>query len=188
MRTTLKTRLGLIGAGTGVAALAVTGLALPAQADDTSVDQEWSTTETTTDVTGSLDAFQAWVTDTLDAQASGNDVSGGDVTLIDGPLVGGDVLSGNDTPVGSGNDVPVGSGNDVSAPVGSGNDTGVEAPVGSGNDVSAPVDAGNGNANGTEAGTGTAADSGVSVGDIGADVDGLVDDVTSDLGLGDVLG
>jgi hypothetical protein len=185
MRKNLKTRLGLIGAGTGVAALAVTGLALPANADDTSVEQDWSTTDTMTDVTSSLDAFQAWVSDTISAGDTSvspvtgvsPDTSVGDVTLVEGPLVG-DIASGNQA--------PVASGNDVTAPVASGNDTSVtapvEAPVGSGNDVSAPVEApvgsGNESSNSTD----------LSVGDIGADVDQLVENVTSDLGLGDILG
>jgi hypothetical protein len=204
MRTNTKTRLGLIAAGTGVAALTITGLALPANAEDTtSVDQAWTTetTESMTEITSSLDAFQTWVSESLNANGSGNDV-----TLVEGPLVGGDVLSGpigsgNQAPVGSGNDTPIGSGNDVSAPVGSGNDTSVEAPVdapvGSGNDVSAGNgNSADGNASGNETGNGndvgsgneSSTDAGIGLGDIGADVDNLVDDVTGDLGLGDILG
>jgi hypothetical protein len=186
MRTNLKTRLGLIGAGTGVAALAVTGLALPANADDTSVNQDSSTTETTTDLVSSLDAFQAWLSDTLAANDNtvapvtgvSPDTSVGDVSLVEGPLVG-DVLSNNQAPVGSGNDTPIGSGNDVSAPVGSGNDVSAPVDAGNGNDVSAPVDA--------PVGSGNSSDAGISVGDIGADVDNLVGDLTNDLGLGSIL-
>lgn len=169
-----KNRLGLLTtAGAGVAALAITGFALPATADDGSGSVEDSTT--TTDVTGSLDAIQDVVRDLI--LASGNDTSTGDIgldgPLVEGPLVSdvgnGALLSGNDTPIASGNEV---SGNEVSAPVGSGNevtapvDAPVDAPVGSGNDTSvdAPVDSDN--------------DTGLSLdgigGDIGADVDSLV--------------
>jgi hypothetical protein len=210
MRTT-KNRLTLLAAGTGAAALAVAGLALPASADDTTSSVEESTTTTTTDLTSDYDAFQTWVSEALNANGSANEVSPntgvGDVTLVEGPLVGdvltGPIGSGNQAPIGSGNETPIGSGNEVSAPVGSGNDTAVDAPVGSGNDVSAGNgNSADGNASGNEAGNGNSAgngnevgsgnesstDTGISVGDIGADVDNLVDDVTSDLGLGDILG
>lgn len=198
MRTTKKTRLSLIAAGTGAAALAVAGFALPANADDHSASNEESTTTTTTDLTSSFDAFQTWVNDALTVSDNQTvtgvspDTSVGDVTLVEGPLVSdslnGDLLSGNQTPVASGNQAPIASGNDVAAPVLSGNDTNVEAPVdapvGSGNDVSAPIDAPVGSGNETHNDT----DTGVSVGDIGADVDDLVDSITSDLDLGDILG
>jgi hypothetical protein len=187
MRTTIKNRLGLIAAGSGVAVLAVGGLALPAGADEQNLSAD--TTATVTDVTGSLDAFQAWVTESLNANGSGNSV-----TFVEGPLIGGDALSGpigsgNQTPIGSGNDTPVGSGNDVSAPIGSGNDASVDAPVGSDNDVTAPVDvdAGNGNDVGSGNETNTDTGAGVSVGDIGAGVGAVVDDTTSVLGLGGIL-
>lgn len=190
MRTTKKTRLSLIAAGTGAAALAVAGFALPANADDHSTSTEESTTTTTTDLTSSFDAFQTWVNDALSVSDNQTvtgvspDTSVGDVTLVEGPLVSdslnGDLLSGNQT--------PIASGNDVAAPVVSGNDTNVEAPVdapvGSGNDVSAPIEAPVGSGNETHNDT----DAGVSVGDIGADVDDLVDSITTDLDLGDILG
>ncbi|MGV2983282.1 hypothetical protein ACNPNP_06180 [Microbacterium sp. AGC85] len=172
-------RLGLLAtAGTGVAALAIAGFALPATASD-GADSGDDTQATSTDVTGSLDSIQDVVRDLI--LASGNDTSTGDVSLdgpvVEGPLVSdignGAILSGNDTPVASGNEV---SGNEVSAPVGSGNDVSapieapvqvpveapVEAPVASGNDTSvdAPVDADT--------------DTGLSLDDIGADVDSLV--------------
>jgi hypothetical protein len=170
-----KNRLGLLAtAGTGVAALAIAGFALPASADEGSVSDE-STQTSTTDVAGSLDAIQNVVRDLV--LASGNDASTGDIALdgplVEGPLVSdignGALLSGNDTPIASGNDV---SGNDVSAPVGSGNDVSapieapveapIDAPVVSGNDtdVDAPID--------------SDTDTGLSVGDIGAEVDSLV--------------
>ncbi|MEW1976240.1 hypothetical protein AB0301_14360 [Microbacterium profundi] len=169
-------RLGLLAtAGAGVAALALTGFALPATADDgsSSVDDSM----TSTDVTGSTDAIQDIVRDLI--LASGNDTSTGDIGL-DGPLVEGPVvsdigngaiLSGNDTPIASGNEVsaPVGSGNEVTAPVEAPIEapieTPVDAPLVSGNDTSvdAPVDSDND--------TGLSLDG---IGDIGADVDSLV--------------
>lgn len=173
-----KNRLGLLtAAGAGVAALALTGFALPATADDGSSSVDDSTTST--DVTGSTDAIQDIVRDLI--LASGNDTSTGDIgldgPLVDGPVVSdignGAILSGNDTPIASGNEVsgnevsaPVGSGNEVSAPVEAPIEAPVDAPVGSGNDttVDAPVESDN--------------DTGLSLddigGDIGADVDSLV--------------
>lgn len=171
-----KNRLGLLTtAGAGVAALALTGFALPATADDGSSSVDDSTTST--DVTGSTDAIQDIVRDLI--LASGNDTSTGDIGL-DGPLVEGPVvsdigngaiLSGNDTPIASGNEVsaPVGSGNEVTAPVEAPIEapieTPVDAPLVSGNDTSvdAPVDSDND--------TGLSLDG---IGDIGADVDSLV--------------
>ncbi|MES2866638.1 MAG: hypothetical protein V4703_07745, partial [Actinomycetota bacterium] len=137
-------RLGLLAtAGAGVAALALTGFALPATADDgsSSVDDSM----TSTDVTGSTDAIQDIVRDLI--LASGNDTSTGDIGL-DGPLVEGPVvsdigngaiLSGNDTPIASGNEVsaPVGSGNEVTAPV----EAPIEAPIET--PVDAPLVSGN---------------------------------------------
>jgi hypothetical protein len=186
-----KNRLGLLTtAGAGVAALAITGFALPASADDGSSSVDDSTTST--DVTGSFDAIQDVVRDLI--LASGNDTSTGDIGL-DGPLVEGPVvsdigngalLSGNDTPIASGNEV---SGNEVSAPVGSGNEVSapieapveveapveapieapVDAPVGSGNDTSvdAPVDSDN--------------DTDLSLDDIGSDIGADVDSLVSGL-------
>jgi hypothetical protein len=187
MRTTKKTLGMTAAAGTGALALAFAGFALPANAADQSVSADETMTTTSAAVTSSLEAFQAWVSDALQASdvlntnGSGNDVSPttgiGDVSVIDGPIVGGDVLSGNQTPVGSGNDVqaPVGSGNDVSAPVdapvGSGNDTGVST-----GDVSSSVD-------------GLVGDVTGSVGDISGSIGDIVDGATGDLdlGLGDIL-
>ncbi|MCE7481342.1 MULTISPECIES: hypothetical protein [Microbacterium] len=177
-----KNRLGLLTtAGAGVAALALTGFALPATADDGSSSVDDSTTST--DVTGSTDAIQDIVRDLI--LASGNDTSTGDIgldgPLVDGPVVSdignGAILSGNDTPVASGNEV---SGNEVSAPVGSGNEVSapVEAPIEA--PVEAPVDApvGSGNDTTVDAPVETDNDTGLSLddigGDIGADVDSLV--------------
>ena len=201
MRTTKSTRLGVLAtAGVGVAGLALAGFALPASADDTSTTVEQS--ETTTDLTGSLEEFQAWVTDTISLE--GTDVSPvtgvspetgiGDVSLIEGPLVGdigvGDIGSGNQTPIGSGNEVAaqIGSGNDVSAPIeapiGSGNDTSVEAPV----DVPVEAPVGNGTDVSTGGiGTDIASDVNDVVDGVTGDVGDLVDDVTSDLDLGGLL-
>lgn len=178
------TRLGILAtAGTGVAALAVAGLGLPAMADDSTWSTDESTSTSTTDLAGSFDALQDLIDEAI--VASGNttaiapDVSVGDIgggTVVDGPIVGGDLGSGNN--VGSGNDTPVGSGNEVTAPVeapvGSGNDTAVEAPVGSGNgigDIGTTVD-------------GAVGDIGGTVGDV---VDGAVGDLTDDIDLGGLL-
>ena len=199
----ITTRTGLVGAaGLGAAALVIGGIAAPAMAD--SVD--YSTSSNDFSNASSIDPALQNTLDFLNGTSSiGNGVllsptTGTDVggvvngPLVEGPLVSdslnGDVLSGNDTPVGSGNDVPVGSGNDVNAPVGSGND--VAAPV----DVTAPVDAPVGSGNDTsvdtgDAGIGSDVTGGDVTGDIGADVSDLVDgittDVTSGLGLGDIL-
>lgn len=176
-----KNRLGLLTtAGAGVAALALTGFALPATADDGSSSVDDSTTST--DVTGSTDAIQDIVRDLI--LASGNDTSTGDIgldgPLVDGPVVSdignGAILSGNDTPIASGNEVsgnevsaPVGSGNEVSAPVEAPIEAPVDAPVGSGNDtiVDAPVESDN--------------DTGLSLGDIGGDIGADVDSLVSGL-------
>ena len=161
------TRAGLLGtAGLGAVALAVTGFALPASADDhtSSADE----TRTSVDGLNSLDAFQAWVHDAI--AANENETNAGNIG-IDGGLVNGPLVSdiGNGAIL-SGNDTPVLSGNDVSAPVGSGNDVGIEAPIGSGNDV------GNGNV------VGSGNDTGVTVGDVGAEVGNVTSDITSDIG------
>jgi hypothetical protein len=197
------TRIGILAtAGAGVTALAIAGFALPANADETTAT--WDDSTTTTTVSSPVDAFTARLHELRggDGNTFGNiGLDGGLISapLIQGPLVGGvasgPILSGNDTPVASGNDAPiasgnetlngndvsapVGSGNEVTAPVASGNDVSapVEAPVGSGNDVSAPVDAG------VEAPVGSGNDTGVDVGNIGADVRDLVDDVTGLVGL-----
>lgn len=167
-----QNRLGLLTtAGAGIAALAIAGFALPASANDgpDSVDE---TQTSTTDLTGSFDAIQDIARDLI--LASGNDTSTGDVSLdgplVQGPLVSdignGALLSGNDTPIASGNEV---SGNDVSAPVVSGNDVSapieapIDAPVVSGNDTSVDAPVGNG--------------TGISVGDIGAEVDDLLNGI-----------
>lgn len=175
MRNTTKTRFGLITtAGAGVAALAIAGLALPARADERGSSTDW--TQISSSLTAPVDALQTWISDAVSADGTtvapvtgvSPDTSVGDVSLIEGPLTG-DILSGNQAPIASGNDVtaPVGSGNDVAAPVDV--TAPIEAPVGSGNDTSvdAPVDAGT--------------DTGLSVGDIGADVSDIVDNVTGDL-------
>lgn len=176
------TRTGLLGtAGIGAVALAVTGIALPANADD----QTWSSDETHVSTTAfeSVDAFQAWVHDVI--EANGNETTAGNVGvdggLINGPLVS-DVANG---PILSGNDAPVASGNDVQAPVASGNDTTVDAPVGNGNHVGSGNQAGNGNEVSTSPNVGSGNHTGASLSDIGADVD----DVTSDIGaeVGDVV-
>jgi hypothetical protein len=182
MRTYTKTRLGMIAAaGAGSAALAVAGFALPASAADHDSSVDW--TDISSSITAPLEAAQTWITDTIDlTNAPQTDVSPdtsvGDVSVIEGPLVNGpllgDVLSGNQTPVGSGNDVqaPIGSGNDVQVPI----EAPVEAPVGSGNDtaIDAPVGSGNESDNDTSIG---------GIGNIGAEVNDIVDDVTSGLGV-----
>ncbi|MFJ6653781.1 hypothetical protein ACIQLJ_13410 [Microbacterium sp. NPDC091313] len=193
MRTSKNTRLGII-AGTGAAALAVAGFALPAHAADQDSSVQESTTTTTAAITSSFEALQAWVTDTarvtdaLNTNGSGNTVAPntgiGDVSVVEGPLVGGDVLSGNQAPVGSGNDVaaPVGSGNDVTAPV--------EAPIGSGNDTGVSTGDVSGSVDGLVGDvSGSIGDVTGSVGDISGEVGGIVDNATGDLdlGLGDIL-
>lgn len=165
------TRAGLLTtAGLGVAALTITGFALPASADDSTPTHDDSITSVST--LESLDLFQTWVDDILSVY--GNDTSAGNVG-IDGPLVQGPLVSdiGNGA-IGSGNDVPVLSGNDVSAPVGSGND------IGNGNSVGNGTSVGSGNDTGVSVG-----DVGASVGDvttdIGSEVDSLVGDIESDV-------
>lgn len=184
------TRLGVLAtAGAGVAALAVTGLGLPAMADDSTWSTDESTSTTTSDLTGSFDALQELIDEAIIASGTVTevtpDVSVGDIgggSVVEGPVVSdslnGDIGSGNDTPIGSGNDIPVGSGNEVTAPieapVGSGNDTSVDAPVGSDNgvgDIGASVDDAVGDIGGT-------------VGDV---VDGSIGDLTGDLDLGGLL-
>lgn len=193
MRTSKNTRLGII-AGTGAAALAVVGFALPANAaDQTSTDAD-TTATTTAAITSSFEALQAWVTDTaqvtdaLNTNGSGNTVAPqtgiGDVSVVEGPLIGGDVLSGNQAPVASGNDVtaPIGSGNDVTAPV--------EAPVGSGNDAGVSTGDVSSSVDGLVSDvTGSVGDVSGSVGDISGQVNDIVDGATGDLdlGLGDIL-
>tara|TARA_B100000378_G_scaffold151277_1_gene122084 strand:- start:540 stop:1295 length:756 start_codon:yes stop_codon:yes gene_type:complete len=191
------TRAGLLATGFGAAALVTTGLALPASADDTisSTDE----TVTTTSAMTSLDAFQTWVHDAIDA---GGNTAALDTTLVEGPLVSdvgnGAILSGNDT--------PIGSDNSVDAPIGSGNSTDIDAPVGSGNDVASgnevsgnDVGSGNDTASGNETASGndtsvaddaSIGDVGAEVGDVTNDVSGEVGDVTSDVSgeVGDVVG
>lgn len=196
MQTNIK-RAGFISAaGLGVAALAV-GVALPASADDT--------TATTTDLTSGfsngieavddVDAIRDLVQNAIDSgDVSGEtgDIAGG--TLVEGPLVSdignGALLSGNDTPVASGNDAPIASGNDVSAPIGSGNDTAIDAPVGSGNEVGNGTDIDAPVGNGTETSVGdvgaevgdVTTDTGAELGDVAADVTGETGDVTGEIG------
>lgn len=169
MRTN-KTRAGIMTvAGAGVAALALTGFALPANAadGDISADTTSVSEQTSTWNDLGLDDFMGSIQDAIDAN---------DNALIEGPLVS-DSLNGA---VGSGNDAPIGSGNDVSAPIGSGNDTSVDAPVGSGNEVGNGNETGNGNNVGSGNDT-SVADTDTSVGDIGAEVGDVVGDVTSDV-------
>ncbi|CDJ99465.1 exported hypothetical protein [Microbacterium sp. C448] len=146
------TRIGMMGAaGLGAAALAVAGFAIPANAAESTTED----TSTRTSVTGMFD-----IVDDLLAGVSAGDlvvspdtnagnvgVDGGIINApsVEGPVVSdslnGDVLSGNDTPIGSGNkvqapvDAPIGSGNDIDVPV----EAPVEAPVGSGNDTDTSV-------------------------------------------------
>jgi hypothetical protein len=162
------TKTGLMGtAGIGAVALAVTGFALPASADDTTTTTSSDETHTSVEALESLDVFQTWINDFI--ATHGNNTNAGNVGVdggvVNGPLVS-DVANG-----------PILSGNDVSAPVGSGNDVSVEAPVGSGNEVGNGNNVGNGN-------TGVG-DVGAEVGDltsnIGTDVSDLVGDVSSDV-------
>lgn len=174
MRTNTKNRLGIItAAGAGAAAIVVAGFALPASADEPR-EGDWSSFTTT--LSAPVEAAQTWLTNAIEAGSASvspetsvaPDTAVGDVSVIQGPIVG-DVLSGNQTPVASGNDVqaPVASGNDVQAPVdvpvGSGNETGIEAPVVPETSI------------------------GGSVGDIGTQVGDLVDGLTSNLDLGGLL-
>lgn len=195
MRTyNTKTRIGMIAAaGTGAAALAVAGFALPASADDnvTSTDA----TTTATQFVDASDPFYTWVSGLIESGdfAASPQTAVSDIAnigpLVQGPLVSdslnGDVASGNQTPVVSGNDTtaPIGSGNDTTAPIGSGND------LGSGNDVTAPIDAPVGSGNDTGVSTGDAGvstgDNGASVGDISGSVNDVVGGVTS--GVDDVV-
>ena len=175
------TRIGtMAAAGLGAAALAVAGFAIPANAAE-STTQDTSTQTSATGMFDLLDDVLASVSagDLLvspDTNAGNVGVDGGIINapLVEGPVVSdslnGDVLSGNDTPIGSGNEVqaPIGSGNDIQAPV--------EAPVGSGNTTDSSI----GDVGG--------------IGDIGAGVSDLVDGVTGNIGtdvdgmLGDILG
>ncbi|WP_100814464.1 hypothetical protein [Microbacterium lacus] len=169
------TRIGMMGAaGLGAAALAVAGFAIPANAAESTTED----TSTQTSVTGMFDIVDDLLagvsagdlTVSPDTNAGNVGVDGGIINapLVEGPVVSdslnGDVLSGNDTPIGSGNDIDV----PVEAPV--------EAPVGSGNNTDTSI----GDIGG--------------VGDIGAEVGDLVDGVTGDIGsdvdgmLGDILG
>lgn len=167
------TKTGLLGtAGIGAVALAVTGFALPASADDSTTTTSSDQTHTSVEALESLEVFQTWIDDFI--ATHGNNTNAGNVGVdggvVNGPLVG-DVANG---PILSGNDTPIASGNEVNAPVGSGNDVNVEAPVGSGNEV--------GNGNSSDVSTG---DVGTEVGDltnnIGADVSDVVGDVSSDV-------
>lgn len=208
MRTyNTKTRIGMIAAaGTGAAALAVAGFALPASADDNVTSTDASTTAT--QFVDASDPFYTWVSDLIDSGdfTASPQTAVGDIAnvgpLVQGPLVSdslnGDVASGNQTPVVSGNDTtaPIGSGNDTTAPIGSGNDLGSGNEVGSGNDVTAPVDAPVGSGNDTGVSTGDAGvstgDNGASVGDISGsveDISGSVDDVVGGVtsGVDDVV-
>lgn len=97
-------------------------------------------------------------------------VTGGNVSawtpLVVSPEIGvGDVASGN--AVGSGNDIPLLSGNTVSAPVASGDETGI-----ANNDA-------NGSANGNATANGDS---------ISSSVKDLVNNATKDLGLGNITG
>ncbi|NYF16971.1 hypothetical protein HDC37_001796 [Microbacterium sp. AK009] len=169
------TRAGVLTAGLGIAALTVTGLALPANADTVSSADE---TQTTVSALTTLEAFQDILNDAL--QASGNATETGDLSIdgVDGGLINGPIVSGSviddvaNGPILSGNDTPVVSGNEVQAPVASGNETSVDAPVASGNEVAS------GN------------DTDTSVGDVGASVGGVVGDVGASVGdvVGDVSG
>ncbi|TQK20638.1 hypothetical protein FBY40_3177 [Microbacterium sp. SLBN-154] len=167
------TRAGVFTAGIGIAALTVTGLALPANADTVSSADE---TQTTVSALTTLEAFQDILNDAL--QASGNSAQTGDVSIdgVDGGLVNGPIVSGPvvddvaNGPILSGNDTPIASGNDVQAPIVSGNDTSVDAPIGSGNEVAS------GNDTDTSIG-----DIGASVGDVVGDVSGEVDGLVSGL-------
>jgi hypothetical protein len=101
-------------------------------------------------------------------------ITGGDIStwtpLVVSPEVGvGDVASGN--AVGSGNDIPLLSGNTVSAPVASGNETGI-----ANNDANGSAN-GNGNGNATANGD-----------SISSSVKDLVNNTTKDLGLGNITG
>ena len=97
-----------------------------------------------------------------------------DSPVVLAPSVGtGDVLSGN----------ALLSGNDVSAPVASGNDTAV-SDIGNVSDVGQVSDIGNGTSvSGGD--IGTQVDDLVDGGDIGANVDNLVGDILADLGIED---
>ncbi|AZC13278.1 MULTISPECIES: hypothetical protein [unclassified Microbacterium] len=167
------TRAGVFTAGLGIAALTVTGLALPANADTVSSADE---TQTTVSALTTLEAFQDILNDAL--QASGNSAQTGDVSVdgVDGGLVNGPIVSGPvvddvaNGPILSGNDTPIASGNEVQAPIASGNDTSVDAPIGSGNEVAS------GNDTDTSIG-----DIGASVGDVVGDVSGEVDGLVSGL-------
>lgn len=172
------TKAGMFGtAGIGAVALAVTGFALPASADDHTTTTSSDETHTSVEALESLEVFQTWIDDFI--AANGNDTNAGNVGvdggLINGPVVS-DVANG---PILSGNDTPIASGNDVSAPVGSGNDVSVEAPVGSGNEVGNGNSVGNGTDVGTEVGNGTETNTGV--GDVGAEVGDLTSDIGTDV-------
>lgn len=155
-----KTAFGITVAAS---AALVVGFAAPAMAS-TSHNTPLGDSSTHSSSTSSSSRVTQAQLDALRTVTTG--ITGGDIStwtpLVVSPEVGvGDVASGN--AVGSGNDIPLLSGNTVSAPVASGNETGI-----ANNDAN-----GNSTANGDS---------------ISSSVKDLVNSTTKDLGLGNITG